>query len=265
MFNRIFFSAIFLCFFTGAQAQVISAYDIMKKVDDRYDGDTRTSNAVLILIDKQDRQRIREISMLAFERDKVEKSLMVFRSPSDVKGTSYMSYDWEASDKEDDSWLYLPALQKIRRVAASDESGAFMGSDFSYADINGLELDDFSYEIDKESELVDGHDCWVITSTPKNDDVIKETGYTSAKAWVRKDIFMQVKAIINVKKGKKVKYFSVKDISQVDDIWTAHTLQMITTKKGKKEHSSVLKISDVVYNQGVDESMFDTAAMQRGL
>lgn len=248
-----------------ANAESLDAYTIMKKVDEREEGDTRSSQATLILIDKQDRQRVREISMFAFEHDDVEKTLMVFRSPSDVAGTSYMSWDWVDENKEDDSWLYLPALQKIRRVASSDESGSFMGSDFSYADINGLELNDFSYTLDKESELVDGHDCWVITSTPKHEEAIDETGYTSATSWIRKDAYMTVKAVINVKKGKRVKYFSVKDIEQIDGIWTAHTLQMVTTKKDAKEHASVLKIQDVVYNKGVDESMFDTAAMQRGL
>ncbi len=246
-------------------AENLSAYDIMKRVDERYEGDTRTSKATLILMDKQDRQRVREIEMNGFEKEDVEKSLMVFRSPSDVAGTSYMSWDWKDENKEDDAWLYLPALQKIRRVAASDESGSFMGSDFSYADINGLELNDFSYEIEKDSDPVDGVDCWVITTTPKHDEAIKTTGYTSATSWVRKDSFMIVKGIINVKKGKRVKYFSVKDIEQIDGIWTAHTLQMITTRNNKKEHASILKIRDVVYNKGVDESLFDTAVMQRGL
>lgn len=248
-----------------AQAEKLDAYSIMKKVDERDEGQTRSSQATLILLDKQDRQRVREISILAFEKDDVEKNLMVFRSPSDVAGTSYMSWDWVDEEKEDDSWLYMPALKKIRRVASSDESGSFMGSDFSYADINGLELNDFEYKIEKESEEVDGHDCWVINTLPKHKEAIDETGYTSATSWVRKDAFMIVKGIINVKKGKRVKYFSVKDIEKIDGIWTAHTLQMITTKNDQKEHASVLKIVDVVYNKDVDENLFDTAAMQRGL
>ncbi len=256
---------IFLLLPRLALAEALSAYEVMKKVDERDEGKTRSSKATLILLDKQDRQRVREIDMLAFEKEEVEKALMVFRTPSDVAGTSYMSWDWTDESQEDDSWLYLPALSKIRRVAASDESGSFMGSDFSYADINGIELDDFEYSFESQSEMVDGHDCWVIQAIPKSEKAIKETGYTSAKSWVRKDAFMIVKSVINVKKGKRVKYFSVKDIEKIDGIWTAHTLQMITTKKEQKEHASVLKISDVVYNKGVDESLFDTAVMQRGL
>lgn len=248
-----------------SQAESLDAYGIMKKVDERDEGKTRSSEASLILLDKQDRQRVREITLFAFEEADVEKSLIVFRSPSDVAGTSYMAWDWTDEAREDDTWLYLPALKKIRRVAASDESGSFMGSDFSYADINGLEFNDFNYELLKESEEVDGHDCWVVRSTPKNEQTVDETGYTGATSWVRKDAFMVIKGIIDVKKGKRVKYFSVKDIEKIDGIWTAHTLQMVTTRKEEKEHASVLKIRNVVYNKDVDESMFDTAAMQRGL
>ncbi len=243
----------------------LSASDIMLKVDERYTGDTTTSDATLVLIDKRDRQRVRELTLFGIENDKVEKSIIYFRSPSDVKNTAYMSFDWKDKDKEDDSWLFLPALQKVRRVAASDESGAFMGSDFSYADINGLDYEDFEYTMVKPSEMVDGHDCWVIKSTAKNDKVVKETGYTESTSWVRKDAYLTVKSVINVKRGKRTKYFVANDIEKIDGIWTAQTLQMVSTKNGKKEHSSVFKIRNVKYNQDVDEKMFDTDAMQRGL
>ncbi len=241
------------------------AYEIMKKVDERYEGDTRSSTSKLILIDKHERQRVRELSVFAFKKENVEKSLIFFRSPPDVEGTTYMSFDWQSPDKEDENWLYLPALKQIKRIAAANESGAFMGSDFSYADINGLELDDYFYTLESESESVNGHDCWLIRATPKSDEVVDATSYTDVNAWIRKDIFMRVKAIINVKKGQRVKYFAVSDLEQIDGIWTARTLQMVTTRKGKREHSSLLKIDNMQYNKGVDETLFNTDVMRRGL
>lgn len=243
----------------------LSADEIMKASDDRYTGDTSISESVLTLIDKRDRQRVRDLKLFSIEKDDVEKSMIFFMSPSDVAGTAYLSFDWEEESKEDDSWLYLPALQKVKRVAASDESGAFMGSDFSYADINGLDYEDFDYSLLKESEIVDGIDCWVIESTPKSDDVLDKTGYNSAQTWVRKDNYMQIKSIIQVEKGKKTKYFSASDIKEVQGVWTAHTLQMVTTRNNKKEHASVLKFNNVRYNEDVQEDMFDTQAMQRGI
>ncbi|WP_083607997.1 outer membrane lipoprotein-sorting protein [Teredinibacter haidensis] len=249
----------------SGSAMAETAADIMKKVDERYTGDTSNSEATLVLIDKRDRQRVRELSMFSSENTEVEKSIIFFRSPSDVKNTSYMAYDWSDESKEDDSWLYLPALKKVRRVAASDESGAFMGSDFSYADINGTDYEDFDYTLENVSDPVEGFDCWVIKSTPKNRSVIKETGYSESISWVRKDSYMMVKSIIQVKKGKRTKYFSAKDIEKIQGVWTAKTLQMVTTRQGAREHSSVFKIQNIQYNKGVDETLFDTQAMQRGI
>jgi len=252
-------------FSSVAHAEQRDAYDIMKKVDERYTGDTNLSNATLSIIDAKNRERTRQLKMFGFERKEVEKSLIFFESPSDVKGTSYMAYDWEDEKKEDDTWLYLPALQKIKRVAASEESGKFMGSDFSYADINGLDFEDYDYEILEQSADVDGHDCWVIRSTPKSIDIIRKTGYTGATSWVRKDIYMAVKAVIDVKKARKVKYFAAKDIEEIQGVWTAQTLQMVTTRNNKRENSSVIKFFDIRYNQDIDEGLFDTQAMQRGI
>lgn len=249
----------------ATEQKELSAAQIMKKVDERYTGDTRMSTSLLTLIDKKDRQRNRELKLFGLENKEVEKSIIYFLSPSDVKGTAYMSFDWKDESKEDDAWLYLPALSKVRRVASNDESGAFMGSDFSYADINGNDYQDYHYKMLTQSERVDGHDCWVIVSQPKDESIVDKTGYTESKSWVRKDIFMVIQSQIFVKKAGRIKYFSASDIEQIDGIWTAKALQMITTRNGQKEHASVLKFDKILYNQKVDENIFDTDAMQRGI
>ncbi|WP_188150067.1 outer membrane lipoprotein-sorting protein [Teredinibacter waterburyi] len=247
------------------EGQTLNAADIMLKVDQRYSGDTSQATSVLVLVDKRQRQRVRDLEMYRVETKEVEKALIVFRSPADVEGTSYLSYEWSDPAIADDSWLYLPALQKVKRVASSEESGAFMGSDFSYADINGTDYEDYRYKIEAVSELVDGVDCWVISSIPVSEDVIDKTGYISSKSWVRKDNFVVVKAIIDVKKGKQTKYFSATDIEKIDGVWTAKTLQMVTVRRGEKQHSSVFKINEIVYNKPLPANFFDAQAMQRGL
>lgn len=257
-----FFSGVFA---NSVSAETLSADEVMQRVDDRYDGDTSMAESTLTLVDKKNRERVRQLTLFGTDRPDVEKSIIYFMTPSDVQGTAYMAFDWEDNSKEDDSWLYLPALEKIKRVAASEESGSFMGSDFSYTDINGIDIEDFNYVMVEESETIDGHDCWVIDSTPKNEDIIDKTGYTSSRLWVRKDNFINIQSIINVKKGKRVKYFSAKDVEEIQGVWTALTLQMVTTRNDKREHSSVFKINSIRYNQDVDESMFDPQAMQRGL
>jgi hypothetical protein len=241
-----------------------SADEIMKLSDERYTGDTQIADSVLTIVE-DNRQSVRKLKMFSLEKEDVDKSLMFFISPSDYEGIAYLSFEWEDTSKEDDSWLYLPALGKPTRIAAENESGSFQGSDFSYADINGLDYEDFNYELLQENDPVDGHDAWVIQSTPKDRTIVKKTGYTGAKSWVRKDNYMVVKSIIDVKKAKKVKYFVAKDIEEIQGVWTAKTLQMVTTRHGKKESASVLKLSNIVYNESVDENMLNIQAMQRGL
>ena len=83
--------------------------------------------------------------------------------------------------------------------------------------------------------------------------------------WVRKDIYFVVKNRILVNKGKIVKLFAAKDIQKIDGVWTAKTLQMITTKNKKLVHKSVFQLKNVRYNSNVDDSIFETEVMQRGL
>lgn len=261
-----YFSAIlFTAFSGGGWADNLSAEEVMQLNNSRYLGDTRESLSTLILIDKKGRKRLRSLKTLAVEDKQVERTIVYFQSPSEIKGTSYMSFDWKDTSKEDDSWLYLTSLQKVKRVASSAKSSSFMGSDFNYADINGLDHEDFDYSFIKENEILNGVECWVISALPKNTKVISETGYTALTVWIRKDNYIRMRGKMHLKKGNRVKYFTASDFLEIDGIWRAKTLQMITTKGGKKEHASILKYEDIRHNTKVDLSHFDTQAMQRGL
>jgi outer membrane lipoprotein-sorting protein len=94
--------------------------------------------------------------------------------------------------------------------------------------------------------------------------VLKETGYSKRQIWVRKDNFYAVQGKFWVEKGKKIKYLKIKDLRLVDGIWTAHEMQMVTTKKGRLEHRSVIRLRGVTYNQTIADSRFSTQAIARG-
>jgi hypothetical protein len=242
----------------------MSAYEIMKKVDQRYTGETIEQTSTLILLDKKNRKRERKLKGFTKEVSDGTKSISFFLSPSDVKNTSYLSYNWDDPSKDNDSWLYLPSLQKTNRISGGDRSNSFMGSDFTFSDLDGVEIEDYTFKIVKESDMVDGADCWVIEATPKSNNIIKETGYLKTLTWIRKDIFFGVKGRILVKKGKKVKLWSAKDIKKIDGVWIAKTQQMTTTKKKKREHSSIFIIDTIAFNKKLDDSLFEAEAMQRG-
>ncbi len=250
-----------------AFANSLSAAAIVEKMDSRYTGDSSSALAQLILIDRRHRERVRDIQLYSMETPEVEKTVSFFLAPTDVAGTAYMNFDYSAA-RDDDSWLYLPALKQVRRVAAGDRSGAFMGSDFTYSDINGVNIDWYNYKILDDKARVDDAETWLIESTPKPefaDRVARETGYEKSHLWIRKDNFVQVQGKIWVTRGKRIKYFSAQQLEKIDDIWTPMRLQMITTRNGEREHASVFQFRNVVYNQHADESLFSTQAMQRGL
>jgi hypothetical protein len=242
----------------------MSAREIMQAVEDREDGDNKSSDMKMVLIDKNGDTRTREIR--SFDKDKGEDNqrIMFFLSPADVKDTAFLTYDYDAYEKDDDQWLYLPALRKSKRIASSDKSGSFMGSDFSYSDMTQKNLDAYDFTIMKEGE-VRGHKVWLIESVPKTKEEIEETGYTKSIAFVRQDNFVVVRAVHWVKEGKRLKYLDVTKLEQIDGVWTIIEMNM-TTKKGKATlHKTELSFANVKYNQGLDEQMFTVRRLEKGL
>ncbi|MBT3226818.1 MAG: outer membrane lipoprotein-sorting protein [Deltaproteobacteria bacterium] len=249
-------------------AEEMTALEVMQRADDRDDGETSTSEMTMILIDKRNNQRVRKMKSLRKDYGKDLKSISFFLSPADVRNTAFLSYDWDDENKEDDNWLYLPALRKVKRISSGNKKDSFMGSDFSYADMNGFKLSEWEYKFRKKSEKVDGFDCWVIEGTPKKEKrkkVINETGYLKNIAWISKEHFMTIRSKLYVKKGKKIKYFMASEIVKIQGIWTAKKLTMKTTKKKRMEHMTVLLFDNLVYNKGVEDTVFTTQRMEQGI
>lgn len=249
-----------------AAAEALTAQAIMERVDARDEGTSSIASSTMVLIDRKGRQRSRQLKQYAKEYDDTRKYMAHFLSPADLKDTVYINYDWRQSGTEDDSWLYLPALNKVRRISSEDRSGAFLGSDFSYADISGFELGWYDYTLLKESEFVDGEDCWVIEYQAKEqfkNKVLSTTGDLKTQTWVRKDIFFQVKSKIWKERGGKIKYYLANNIEKIDGIWTAKKMQMITTKNEQREHSSIFLIQDIAYGGEVRDDIFIPDNMQR--
>lgn len=240
------------------------AREVMVKVDGRDDGDRMTSNMEMLLIDKNGNERVRELRRFVRDVGADTHSLLFFLRPSDVKDTGFLTYDYDEASRDDDQWLYLPALRKSKRIASGDKSGSFMGSDFSYSDMTSRDLDEYDFKLLKEDD-VDGHKVWLIESTPRNEDIIKETGYTKSVLFVRQDNHFVVRAIHWQQDGNKLKYLDVKKLELIDGIWFATETHM-TTKKGRQTlHKTILRFSDVGFNQPMDESLFTVRTLEKGL
>jgi len=240
------------------------ARDIMEKVDARDDGDNQTADMEMTLIDKRGKKRFRKIRMFMKDKDEDTYRLMFFIHPADVKDTAFLTYDYDDPDRDDDQWIYLPALRKPKRIASSDKSGSFMGSDLNYSDMTSRELEDYDFFFKKEME-VKGKKTWLIESIPRTKKVIKETGYTKSLIWVQKDNFYVIRAINWVKDGGYLKYMDVRKLEVIDGIWVG-THMVVTTKRGKKTvHKTILNWNNVKFNQGLDYDLFTVRRMEKGL
>jgi hypothetical protein len=239
------------------------AREIMQRVQDRDDGDNQTSKMEMVLIDKRGNKRVRELQTFAKDKGEDDYSMMFFLSPADVKDTGFLTYDYDEEERDDDQWLYLPALKKSKRIASSDKSGSFMGSDFSYADMTERPMSKYEYKLLQEGE-VDGQPVWVIQSTPIDEEEIDETGYEKSIVFVRKDNDVVIRSKIWVKKGNRNKYMEVQELEQIDGIWV-NTLMTMTTKKGDQTlHRTILRTSDVKFGQDLDFDSFSVRGLETG-
>ncbi|MEA1879488.1 MAG: outer membrane lipoprotein-sorting protein, partial [Campylobacterota bacterium] len=248
---------------TSILADDAKARAIMKKVDARDDGKTLEQDMSMVLIDKNGKTRTRDLHTYSKDFGVDEHQIMFFKSPADVKNTAFLTYDYDNASKDDDQWLYLPALKKVKRIPSSDKSGSFMGSDFSYFDMTDRNLQDFDYKLLKEMK-VRGHDAWMIEAVPRTKKVIKESGYTKTIAIVRKDNYVAVRAINFMRNGKK-KYMDISKLQKIGGVWLPSVMSM-TTKKGKRTlHKTVLKFSNKKLNKNISDNVFTTRRLEKGL
>jgi hypothetical protein len=254
----------FAAFPSVADEPKLTGRQIMELVDARDDGDNGIQDMEMILIDKNGNRREREIRAMRRDVGEDTYTIMFFMSPADVKDTGFLTYDYDDDTKDDDQWLYLPALKKTKRIASTDKSGSFMGSDFSYADMTDRKLDYYDYKLMKETD-VDGVPVWQVEAIPNTEKEIDETGYTKSISFVRKDNYVVIRAVNWVKKGKRLKYFEVAKLEKIDGIWTPTEMHM-TTKKGKNTiHKTILLAHDVRYNQKLDDDLFSVRRLEKGL
>ena len=251
-------------FYPAEKVFALSGREIMEKVNARDEGDRSTGEMEMILIDKKGKKRVRKLKTFGRKKDKDTLSLMFFLSPADVKNTGFLTYDYNESGKDDDQWLYLPALRKTKRIAAGDKSGSFMGSDLNYSDMTTPDLDLYDYTLMKETE-VRRNKVWQIKAVPKSKDEAKKSGYSKSVIFIRQDNYVMIRAVRWVYKKRRNKYLDVKKLEKIDGIWVS-TEMHVTTKTGKKTlHKTILKQKNIRFNQDeVNADLFTVRRLEKG-
>lgn len=240
--------------------QDLSPREIMEKNEIQMTTRDEQSDFTMKLINKRGKERKRQVILFSKtdEQDN-DKTLIRFQSPANVKGVGLLSV--EDGDRED-QWLYLPALKRVRRISSSEKTDSFMGSDFSYEDIEQNDLNDYEYTILRE-EVVDGVECFVIQSKPGNNQVMEKTAYSKTEAWVRQDHFVIVKVNFYDKKGELIKVMTSKDFRRVSNSnnLRPYFIEMENMKTG---HRTVLQYEKRRLNKGVDDKFFTQRYLERG-
>ena len=233
------------------QALALSGEEVMKKSQAAflYPGKDFKARVVMKLINKDGQERVREMTMLrknVGEPGGEQKYFIYFFQPADVKDMSFMIYKYPARD--DDRWMFIPAINMVKRIAAQDKRSSFVGSDFTYEDVSGRDLEDDNHVLERE-EKIGGRDCYLVKSTPKGTDA--DFGYKLT--WVDKANFLPLKEEQYDKKGIRYKLFTADEVTDIQGIPTVVKRTMKNLQSGHRTEVAYLKTG---YNLGIEDSLF---------
>ena len=241
-------------------AEELTGYEIAWRADAVDKGETSSYTATMTLTNRKGESRVREIFMRSKDYGDVKKSVIVFARPKDVAGVSYLSHDYPDNDdgtkKDSDSWLYMPAMKKVRRISGSGKDDDFMGTDFTYADMGdrGLTKDTFTL---LGEDTVDGIACWMVESVAKD----KSEKTQRRVIWYGKENYKVVKGEYYDKQNTLTRVLSCSGITKIDGIWTVGKMFM---RNVKTDHTTLLELRNVKYNMAVDDNMFTVSAIEKG-
>jgi outer membrane lipoprotein-sorting protein len=233
----------------GQAAEEPSAEEIMKRAHLAlyYSGDDGRAIVSMELKDKKGKTRTRKFFMvrLDIEEGGAQKYYTYFTEPSDVRRTSFMV--WKEPDKDDARWIYVPALDLVRRISANDKASSFVGSDFSYEDVSGRHWGDDNHTL-LPSEEKGGRRFYVIESVPKADKA-----FAKKITWVSVDRMLPEREEYYDKKGELTRVFEAEEVKEIGGFQTVTKRRMTNMKKN---HSTLVEFSNVEYNIGLEDDLF---------
>jgi outer membrane lipoprotein-sorting protein len=215
-----------------------------------------TADMLMILKNRHGQESHRKIRIRTLEmEDDGDKSLTIFDSPKDVKGTAFLNYTHKQGD--DDQWLYLPALKRVKRISSRNKSGSFMGSEFSYEDISSQEVEKYNYKWLRD-ETYEGNDCFVSERYPVDK---KNSGYSRQVTWLDKQEYRVWKVEYYDRKNMHLKTLTMRNHQQYDGkFWRALELYMVNHQTGK---STLLQFSNYAFDIGLTETDFSKNSLKR--
>ncbi len=246
----------------GTSAFAIDGTEIMTKVFDRQKPDFTKASVQLTLAKNGKVEETRNVGEYGRCKDNLSDVVMIFLSPASVKDTRFLQK--ENDGKDDDKWIYLPSLKSTRRVAASDGSKAFVGTDFSYDDMSTREVADDTHELLKESEDKGNFkDLYVVKSTPKDP---KSSQYSYRISYITKDAWIPTYIEMYDKKGKLLKVNEIKAIKKMpgnkNRVYNVPMENVMTNVQSG--HMTTMKMVNIEVDKPVPDRNFTTDFLSTG-
>lgn len=234
---------------TNAHAAELNARTIIARSLNAfyYAGDDMRARITMRLINAQGKERKRVMTMLRknIGTEGEQRYYIYFHGPADVKGTTFMV--WKYTQKQDDRWIFIPAINLVRRIAADDKRSSFVGSDFTYEDVSGRAVDDEIHALLRE-EAHDGRPVYVVESRPK-----EKTDYTRRISWIDRERWLPLKEEYFDAREEKVRVFTANNVTQVGGRWTAMARTMKNLQTGHRTETSFDTMS---YDVGLKQNLF---------
>ncbi len=254
--HYLFLLLLFTVFLPGLGAE--TGEEIIQKV---IDGQKVTSSAMdirMVLVDKDGVAGTRRIQTLVADNDGLTKMITLFLEPASVKNTRFLTV--QNKSRNDDQWIYLPALRKVKRIAATEKNGSFMGSDFSFSDMSyaNSSREGSTHTLLRE-ELYNGLDCYVVESLPAERS---ESSYGKEISWVDRNTWLTARVeFYAADKTTLLKVLTSADFKQVQGRWLAGLITMSTIASG---HKTTLEIRQVKYDIAINPAYFTTRFLKTG-
>jgi predicted RND superfamily exporter protein len=251
-------------FANRASANEFSALDIAQRVSDRPEGRATHRTIDIELTNKRGRSKARQALVIKETQNDARVTRITYTEPASIRGTSFLSHDFHDPSQANRSWFYMPSLRKVRRVPASDRGDYFLGTDFTYEDIQSdlkFDLADYTFAYHGTS-VADGATRHHLTGIPVSPTTARQLGYGAFSAIVDEKTWMPISVEFLDLDQEPLKTIDVMRIEQVDEIWTATEIRALNHQTGHQTHFA---FRDISYVDDLSDQMFEPPALSRGL
>lgn len=265
--KQIFFLSIGLFLILATPHAVMSveltALEIIQQVNSRDEGERLSRDMNIELIDRRGNKRVQKTKAFRQYFGSTKKTVIFYLSPSNIKDTAFLTWDFPEAEKDDEQWLYLPAFRKVRRVSASDSGDYFLGTDFTYEEIkkeSKISEENYTFSLVGE-ETVNERPTWVIEATPVDDSVVDIYGFSKILLKVDQEILMPRHTEYWDESGNFLKTVEILKVKDIDGIWSIEEIHVSNDKTG---HKTIMTFENADYQTPIKKRLFESNTLTRG-